>query len=947
MANRYWVGGTATWDGTVGLKWALTSGGVGGQLAPTTSDTVFFDANSGANTVTIGTGAVCSTLTMTGFTGTLAFGTNTISTAGTGTVYVGATTFSVTGTPLINLTNSSSSNRTINAGATTEANSISFNISAGSGSTTITASTCVKSLIFSGSYTGAHVSSAYTIYGNLTFKSGMTITAGTSIRTFAATSGTQQITSATLNLDFPITFSGTATYQLQDNLSVGTSTSRTITLTSGTLDLNNFTLTNFGIFSSSNSNTRAIAFGSSGVINNTRTGSATFWACATITNFARTGTPSVKFTGNATTLTVQHGTTAGGSEDNSMSFAFGSNPTIVLASTNWILDLELLSGSSITLSGGATGRTIYGGYKGATNPFGNITFASTNATTRDIYLGSTSAGLYYFTFDGAGGSWQLSADSFIEYIILYRGSFSTNGYTLNVHTLGFLNTATKTLTINSTVNLYQTASVGGSIGGNATGTTANLSGSIIRYIDSGIFYATGFTFPSVVYDGATGGSITFQYPTASVTSLTTNSACSIIIEPDATLNIVNLSLYGDATNHGKITSNVSGSQGYISKSSGTVTVSYQDIDNNQAIGGAVWLAPTTNGNVDGGNNSGWIFGTVVQKLLTVLSSSTITLNKNTQKYLNIVSNSTITLLINRIISVILTVFSYISFGALNSFAINNNAINNASTTNGVISTNTIINKINKTFSYVSSVASSLTNSSVFLRLLSVVAASTNTILKAIQTTKTVVTSSTASVLKVVGKVVSYVSTSTNSLIPSRAYLRLLSVTSTSTATMFKLVGKTITALCVSVVLFIKVVGKKATASVSSTATLLYGFFIGRLLTVSVSTTNTVSKLLTLTKTILATVASTATIQKDRAKILLAISTTNSFVTTVTARFVLLVTTVYTSVVSHFYKVLLNIEDTIIVPTKKVIVQVFVGFTDILVKPKKTNIVVTKQDDVNG
>ena len=27
---RYWVGGTADWDGTAGTKWAYTSGGVGG-----------------------------------------------------------------------------------------------------------------------------------------------------------------------------------------------------------------------------------------------------------------------------------------------------------------------------------------------------------------------------------------------------------------------------------------------------------------------------------------------------------------------------------------------------------------------------------------------------------------------------------------------------------------------------------------------------------------------------------------------------------------------------------------------------------------------------------------------------------------------------------------------------------------------------------------------------
>ena len=44
MADRYWVGGTAAWDGTAGTKWALTSGGAGGQAIPTSADDVFFDA---------------------------------------------------------------------------------------------------------------------------------------------------------------------------------------------------------------------------------------------------------------------------------------------------------------------------------------------------------------------------------------------------------------------------------------------------------------------------------------------------------------------------------------------------------------------------------------------------------------------------------------------------------------------------------------------------------------------------------------------------------------------------------------------------------------------------------------------------------------------------------------------------------------------------------------
>ena len=72
MADRYWVGGTANWDGTAGTKWATTSGGAGGAAVPTSADNVFFDANSGAGTVTIATvNANCNNLNFTGFTGTI------------------------------------------------------------------------------------------------------------------------------------------------------------------------------------------------------------------------------------------------------------------------------------------------------------------------------------------------------------------------------------------------------------------------------------------------------------------------------------------------------------------------------------------------------------------------------------------------------------------------------------------------------------------------------------------------------------------------------------------------------------------------------------------------------------------------------------------------------------------------------------------------------------
>lgn len=72
MADRYWVGGTETWDATSGTKWSDTSGGGGGSSVPGASDNVFFDANSGAGTVTIGSGRSCINLVCTGFTGTIA-----------------------------------------------------------------------------------------------------------------------------------------------------------------------------------------------------------------------------------------------------------------------------------------------------------------------------------------------------------------------------------------------------------------------------------------------------------------------------------------------------------------------------------------------------------------------------------------------------------------------------------------------------------------------------------------------------------------------------------------------------------------------------------------------------------------------------------------------------------------------------------------------------------
>ncbi len=62
MADRYWGGGSGTWDGSSTTHWSTTSGGAGGASAPTSSDNAIFDtlSNLTGYTVTMGSGAVCS-----------------------------------------------------------------------------------------------------------------------------------------------------------------------------------------------------------------------------------------------------------------------------------------------------------------------------------------------------------------------------------------------------------------------------------------------------------------------------------------------------------------------------------------------------------------------------------------------------------------------------------------------------------------------------------------------------------------------------------------------------------------------------------------------------------------------------------------------------------------------------------------------------------------------
>lgn len=74
MADRYWVGGTGTWNTTSTTNWSTSSGGASGASVPTAADNVFFD-QAGTYTVTMTGALACLDFTVSAGAVTFAQGT--------------------------------------------------------------------------------------------------------------------------------------------------------------------------------------------------------------------------------------------------------------------------------------------------------------------------------------------------------------------------------------------------------------------------------------------------------------------------------------------------------------------------------------------------------------------------------------------------------------------------------------------------------------------------------------------------------------------------------------------------------------------------------------------------------------------------------------------------------------------------------------------------------
>lgn len=366
MANRYWVGGNGTWDGTTTTNWSTTSGGAGGASVPGTADAVLFDYNSGTGTATIATGytpnivsinyqpnnftlnlnnntLITQTYSQANIAATnvnrvIAFGNGQINVTGfnatvatfrydTGLSYTGNSKFNFTYTGNVGT-------RTITCvgyGTT-----VPTNIYVTSGSDTLTlggGSGIVTGDLNLTGFSGRFTPNQYFLYGNLVLSPTMTLNgAAVGALYIVAASGNRfiSINGAPLpqtSLRFPYTGTTSATYALTD----ANVTLPTTTFTSGTLDLATYNpnVTFSGTLSATGTNARTIKWGN-GNVGFTGTNS-TLIDMTNVTGLAQVGNANIQLTGNGTsgqTRTIVVGTT-GATYARSISFnVTGGNDTV-------------------------------------------------------------------------------------------------------------------------------------------------------------------------------------------------------------------------------------------------------------------------------------------------------------------------------------------------------------------------------------------------------------------------------------------------------------------------------------------------------------------------------------------------------------------------------------------------------------------------------------------
>jgi len=680
MADRYWVGGTGTWNGTNTTNWSTSSGGASGASVPTSADNVFFDnaSDSGADyTVTISSSPSCANFTVSSqdFILTLA-GSSDLTILGSISINPGV------------------------LGRYNPTNTAQWAVSVFSGSRTISVSNAAKlsnaAVQFSG--TGTYtLSTGVTFGGNVTVLTGVTVelagfTLSTGAGDFALNSG------ATLNFGTGGVLycdTGDRTFTLSGTVSAASghvwmNTAGNVTLACGNVTINQVTL--------------GTAACQQITISPTGTGAVftTLTFGGTVAN-SRVVTINNSFT--ATTLNF-NGASATTNPHNRRTFVFGAggvSRTITSTTLQNVscLDFYGITFSGVTLSGSSIGdlsansgitfttaKTSYwvggtgnwvtdaatrwaassGGAAAVTNfplPQDTVVIdnssgaASSTITVDAVYPSILKAGIGVFSAGARTTALTLSAASAPEIIVLGNwtsgsgltlslscGLFFGKNSTITSNGASFTSTfridvvvtvtAADNLTVSQGIsNNFGTFAVGNNtvtFGAYSQASPASLtfgSGTLVLTGSGTAFQVNGGTvtpgtgtirMTSTSSKTFGGGGLTYnilQNAGAGALTISGNNTFTTIqntVQPTtftftsgSTQTVTNFSVSGTSGNLVTINATSTGAA-TLSKASGTVSVSFCNISRSTATGGATWSALTSNGNVDGGTNTGWNFG---------------------------------------------------------------------------------------------------------------------------------------------------------------------------------------------------------------------------------------------------------------------------------------------------------------------------------------------------
>lgn len=553
----------------------------------------FYSTNSNVRTVAFGT------------TGKLLLTGNATTVFNTGT----KNNLTITGTCNVTLSYSGSTGtRTISPGFVDGANTFSFKVSGGTDAITVTTNHFVNTLDFD-TFAGTFNNTGFVVYGSIIFSSGMTPVAGANVITFiTATATVHEITTNGKLLDFPLNQSTTSPLKLKDALTIGST--RTYLQSAGTLDLNGFDLS-CGIFSSANVNLRSVAFGTNKIV--VTGNNATVFNMNNATNFTYTGTPTVEFNyaGSTGTRTIRFGDASGGTETNCVNFKFIAGTDTVAsnaAARNYIRDLDFtgFAGTSnivfdcygdLTTSAGMTWTaTASTSYLSKTTGTQNVT---SNGKTLDFPL------LQQGTTGVVNLVDNLTLGSTRTYT-LNGGTLQVNGKTLSTGNFVATGATSRSIAMGTNGKITIVGSGATAFNASSTGLTTSGTGTIsMTSASAKTFAGGGASYPTLNQGGA--GTLTITGANTFYDITNTVNGCTVTFPASTTTTTQNLSLSGASGSLVSVRSSTPGARATLSSSAVIINSFYLDIQDSAATGTAVFNATTAHGNVDSGNNTGWLF----------------------------------------------------------------------------------------------------------------------------------------------------------------------------------------------------------------------------------------------------------------------------------------------------------------------------------------------------